>query len=429
MSYFRQLGLIIVRRSRHSIYLFLLVSLFTLIGIVSCFFRNIIDNYQNSVVYDIGYSLMLYRTDGNAISQVLLDDLSQINGVVGCNQETNMLVQPVDFKNTIAKDENNIFSIPHTDLVRLYADTDTSLNLVFKNSMKLMEGNLPSSINEGVAIDEVLASENNLTVGDTIVVRSLESGIEKGLKIIGIYKAEILPQESWTEGNGTIAYGQSPYSYIFCDFKTYENVVGHEIPRSSVVIYADNMRALRKITSSVKKLGLSEEEYHLVNQTENKLKMGTSASRAISSAATLLTSISVFVSGIVLFLVILLWIRACYKDISILIALGKKRCAIIRDYLLLISIISIFAIMISTPFCGLIISQFGDSLVEYTFAASGNISGLGMDNYMAYALDQPMHIVDYLKSNFEVLTLIWLATFLASIKILRCNVSKLFETL
>ena len=93
MSYIRRLWLIIVRRVRHSLYLFLLVFLFALLGIVSCFFRNIVTNYENSVIYDIGYSLMLYRADGEEISQDVLDEISRINGFAGYNQEYDMLTR------------------------------------------------------------------------------------------------------------------------------------------------------------------------------------------------------------------------------------------------------------------------------------------------------------------------------------------------
>ena len=407
MSYSRRLSLIIVRKTRHSIYLLLLVFTFALVGIVSCFFRTIVDNYQNSVVSDIGYSLMLYRTDDGIISQEILDEISSVGYVAGYNQEANMLVQPVNFFNTVSQDENNIFSIPKTEMVRLYADTDISQNLIFSNNLKLIEGKLPSPTEKGALIDVVLATKNNILIGDKIVVKSQESGSEIPITVIGIYETITLPQESWTEPDGKIAYGQSPYSYIFCDFNTYENIAEHSFPLSSIFIYAKNMKDLAKVNALIVSMKLSEEIYRISNRTETQLNSGTSASRAINSIAILLTSISISVSAFVLFLVVLLWIRACYKDISILISMGESKCAIIRDYFLIITIITVLGLLIALPFSNLIVTKFGGFLIDYAFVASGNLSGLEIDNYMTFALDQVPHIIDYIKSNLIFLLVVY----------------------
>ena len=140
MTYIQRLWITIFGKSKHSIYLFLLVFLFAMLGVVACYFRNISDSYQQSVISDIGYSLMLYRTDENSIEQELLDDIcNNVEGVLGYNQENNMLITPVNFQNAIAKDETNIFSIPQSDMVRLFANTNTTLSPVFSNHMRLLK--------------------------------------------------------------------------------------------------------------------------------------------------------------------------------------------------------------------------------------------------------------------------------------------------
>lgn len=101
----------------------------SLLGIISSYFGNIVACYQRFVVSDIGYSLKLYRTDGNAIPPNVIQQISHIKGVIGCNQEANMLVQPVNFANAIPDSEDNLFDIPESDMVRLYADSNTALNL------------------------------------------------------------------------------------------------------------------------------------------------------------------------------------------------------------------------------------------------------------------------------------------------------------
>ena len=120
MTYTRRLWLIIARRTRHSVSLFLLVFCFSLLGIVSSYFGNIVECYQHLVVSDIGYSLMLYRTDNKDIPQELIQQISNIKGVIGCNQESNMLVQPVNFVNIIIDSEEKIFDIPESDILHFF---------------------------------------------------------------------------------------------------------------------------------------------------------------------------------------------------------------------------------------------------------------------------------------------------------------------
>ena len=105
-------------------------------------------------------------------------------------------------------------------------------------------------------------------------------------------------------------------------------------------------------------MGLSPQDYQLLNRTENQIGRGTSASRAISSASAVLSSVTIFVSAFVLLLVVVLWMRACYKDTAILITLGAKRHEIVFDYFLVTSAISVFALLLSLPVCSLVINGY-----------------------------------------------------------------------
>lgn len=427
MTYAHRLWLMIARRTRHSVSLFLLVFCLSLLGIISSYFGNIVACYQRFVVSDIGYSLKLYRTDGNAIPPNVIQQISHIKGVIGCNQEANMLVQPVNFANAIPDSEDNLFDIPESDMVRLYTDSNTALNLSFANHMELVEGMLPADNDAGVIIDTVLAAKNNLGIGNEIVIKNPETGSELSIPIIGIYKAVSLPQESWWGTSGNIEYGQSPYSYLFCTIPTLEALLEKDLPSSAVIVYGKDRKSLDNISDAIEQMGLSPQDYQLLNRTENQIGRGTSASRAISSASAVLSSVTIFVSAFVLLLVVVLWMRACYKDTAILITLGAKRHKIVFDYFLVTSAISVFALLLSLPVCSLIINGYGNRMIEHIFVATGNLSGLEIDNYMTAALNQPLEWTAYLKSQFMLLLVVWTATLIASVNILKNKPAKLFN--
>ena len=119
--------------------------------------------------------------------------------------------------------------------------------------------------------------------------------------------------------------------------------------------------------------------------------------------------------------------RACYKDTAILITLGAKRHEIVFDYFLVTSAISVFALLLSLPVCSLIINGYGNRMIEHIFVATGNLSGLEIDNYMTAALNQPLEWTAYLKSQFMLLLVVWTATLIASVNILKNKPAKLFN--
>ena len=293
--------------------------------------------------------------------------------------------------------------------------------------MELVEGMLPADNDAGVIIDTVLAAKNNLGIGNEIVIKNPETGSELSIPIIGIYKAVLLPQESWWGTSGNIEYGQSPYSYLFCTIPTLEALLEKDLPSSAVIVYGKDRKSLDNISDAIEQMGLSPQDYQLLNRTENQIGRGTSASRAISSASAVLSSVTIFVSAFVLLLVVVLWMRACYKDTAILITLGAKRHEIVLDYSLVTSAISVFALLLSLPVCSLIINGYGNRMIEHIFVATGNLSGLEIDNYMTAALNQPLEWTAYLKSQFMLLLVVWTATLIASVNILKNKPAKLFN--
>lgn len=428
MTYIQRLWLTIIRKSRHSIYLFLLVFLFAMLGVVAYYFRNISDSYQQSVISDIGYSLMLYRTDENSIEQELLDDICyNVEGVLGYNQENNMLITPVDFQNTIASDETNVFSVPQSEMVRLIANTDTTLSPLFSNHMRLLNGQFPSEDYPGVIIDVVLAESNHLSVGDTITVSG--NGIEDTtvIYVSGIYETTSFPQEEWTEASGITSYGQSPYSYIFCDYHSYENVVGFDLQLSSVFIYTESRKSLDAANTYINNLELDPNEYQVSNRTELALEHGTLPSQAINTTAKLLTNFSVWIAAIILFMVVILWMRNSYKDISILISLGESKVAVMCDYFIITTVIALSALILSIPVSDLLIRTFDKDLIEFAFSSISKEVGKETDKYISFAMDQSLGWDDYAKSNITFLMVVWGATLCASVGIYRCKPSKLFS--
>ena len=66
-------------------------------------------------------------------------------------------------------------------------------------------------------------------------------------------------------------------------------------------------------------------------------------------------------------------------------------------------------------------------MIEHIFVATGNLSGLEIGNYMTAASNQQLEWTAYLKSQFMLLLVVWTATLIASVNILKNKPAKLFN--
>lgn len=425
MTCFRKIWLIITKRSKHSIYLLLLVFLFSVLGIVGYYFRYIIESYHEIVIHDVGYSIGLYRTDSENIPDTLLEKIKQIDGVTEINIEEDCLITPLNFSNAVEDDTSDVFVPVQSGYIRLIGNLDTSRNIVFKNNMELISGVYPCEGFKGALIDSYLAEHNGFSIGDNLVLLGSNEK-EVFVPIIGIYQSLSYPQESLLNEGGYSEYGQSPYSYVFCDLSTYEQVVGTNLS-AACIIYTQNRRSLEKVYEELTVMKLPEESYGFSDRTEGPIKNGTTAFQSINAAADVLVTVSIVTTTVVLFFVIIVWLHICYKDIAVLISLGQHRCKVIFHIFLIVTIIVVTAEIIAIPICMFLISNCGDDLRQYVFTASGILTKFETDDYLNKAMAQSMGLSTYIKANFIYTIIAWVATCFASIEIALCNVRILFS--
>lgn len=426
MTYYNKIWLIITKRSYHSIYLFLLVFAFSILGIAGYYFSFIIENYHEMIVQDVGYSIGIYRTDDQSISDELFEKISHIEEVERKNIEAECLVYPLNFCNVIQDDSSDVFSPIKSEYCRLLGNFDTAGNIVFKKNMILISGAFPSDECNGAIIDSFLAEQNGLTIGDDLHILGMNDKTVN-IPVIGIYHVKSYPQESQLRDGGYTEYGQSPYSYIFCDLSSYELASGSNTS-ATCILYAQDKQDLEKVYEELISMGLPEDNYLLVDRTEGPITNGTTAFRAINAASEILISISIVITSAVLFFVIIVWIHACYKDIAVLISLGMARSRIIILVFGIVTLIAVAAVISATPICLAVISNYRGDLLEYVFVASGILTELEMDDYLLKAMTQPMGLSTCIRANLIYIFIAWVATCVAALEISLRNVKILFDT-
>ena len=94
-------------------------------------------------------------------------------------------------------------------------------------------------------------------------------------------------------------------------------------------------------------------------------------------------------------MVVILWIRNSYKDISVLISLGESKVVVMCDYFIITTVIALSARILSMPVSDFLIRTFDKDLIEFAFSSISKEVGKETDKYISYAMDQSLGWDDY----------------------------------
>ena len=428
MSYIHILFTTTIRRSRHALYLFFLTFVCAILGTTGVYFRHIITEYNDSILADTGYTLSLSHDDGTVIPATILQQLEALPAVDGLNMMNSALLQPVNFHNSVPQNTTDVFSTQEASEIRLLGNYDITKNLTFKQHCQFVSGHIPDASQSGVLIDDWLARQNSLSIGDAITLSDSEK--QYTFTVQGIYTTTSSIIEEQDTGEYT-EYAVTPYSYIFCDLDSYNQIQSVALDKDSVSLYGKDFASLSIITEEIRSMGLLDAGYSLFNVTAYETNFSTVAFRSMKTMASLMSAISISVAGLILFLVILLWLRTNYHDIAILLTLGQSRVAIIWQYFLSTTFVVGAALLVAAPLCMLQAYWFDPALAQTAFSITGAASGNGaiaeIDSHMVAALQTSLSLGDCLRANLVYLIISWAGVLLASVEIIKCRPRILFH--
>lgn len=429
MSYLRRLWLIIVRRSYHSLCLFLLAFLFACFMILATFFSGIVEAYEELVIQDIGYVLNLSSADETPLTQEQLHAIAHTSGVSGINFAPYGLAEPLNFQNAVADAEAgaNAFDRIQSDQIKLVGNLHVDQNHTLQTHGTLVDGYYPDEDHAGLLISTELAERNALSLGDQLTMFCDGANEPFCAPIVGIYQLTVPIQETLPNPNGYEISTESPYSYLFCDLPTYEAAKGFPFPLTGISIYAQNRRQLKAVAHSLRSAGYDLPNYFLLNTTEERIVTGTLSSRSITTFASIMNWIATITALLVVFLLILLWMRNNYKDSAILISLGCTRLSIVLDYFVLLNLIVCTAMALVTPLCVILLQSCGDELIGFALSVLRDSALVETDVLIEAAFRQKMDLMHYLRADLELLVITWLAAAAASVEIFRCRPTVLFR--
>ena len=214
------------------------------------------------------------------------------------------------------------------------------------NNISMVEGDtITEETTSNVAvIEEALASENDLSVGDTITVGSTsDENTTYDLKIIGIYASN----EDFTE-QAMMNTAASPYNNIYTNLETISTVKGSDYENAvdSAVFYLNDPTNVDAFIADAKENSSIDFDTFTLDANDAAYEQMLGPIENISSFSKIAVYVIAIAGGLILTLIIMLSIRDRNQEIGILLSLGEKKPKIIAQFaveILLILVLSLGA--------------------------------------------------------------------------------------
>lgn len=240
--------------------------------------------------------------------------------------------------------------------------TATSLTTAFSNSQsKITKGRGITAADKNtnhVVIEKDLASQNDLTVGDTITVKETAGDKAKvKLKIVGIYKAS-------STSTSASPMSADPANTMYTSYTLANTFKGSKYANTadSVTFNVSNPAKV----SSVKKAGKQ-----LINTSKYALSTDDASYQTVKASMTNVKSFAnkivwlVAIAGtIILALIVILMIRERRFEIGVLLSLGEARWKIMAQFFTEMLMVIVVAVAIAGAGGKFVGDQLGSQLVS-----------------------------------------------------------------
>jgi len=301
-----------------------------------------------------------------------------------------------------------------------HSDWDTYFT---EAGFELLEGrHIAEGDSNVIIIHEDFAVRNGLSVGDHLVLATVEKAIERqvDVEIIGIF-SNTVPQD---------AYGMAPsydlYENVsFSDNGTYsqllfEDGAGHYQYGD---FYVDDPAELDTVIANVKGLGGMDWDKCVFSKHDAEYQNAKTTLESLQRLVTTIIAVLIIVSAVLLTLILYLWIRNRVYETGVLLAMGFSKGNVIMQHFSEILMIAVIAFTLSFCTSTLMVQRVGDNLLQQASAKQVTVANLTEDRIETDTTNELVSItsIDVLVSPFHLLCvyaigtgIILLSIFLAS---------------
>ncbi|MCY8056086.1 ABC transporter permease [Bacillus inaquosorum] len=231
-------------------------------------------------------------------------------------------------------------------------------------------------------INETLAEENDLSVGDSITIESAtDEDTTVKLKIVGIYKTT----SSGDDQAQNFSF-LNPYNKLYTPYTATAALKGDDYKNTidSAVYYMDDAKNIDVFVKAAKKTSIDFDTFTLNTNDQLYQQMVGPIENVASFSKNVVYLVSV-AGAVILGLIVMMSIRERKYEMGVLMAIGEKRWKLIGQFLTEILIVAVIAIGIASLTGNLVANQLGNQLLsqqissstDSTQTASGQMPGGG----------------------------------------------------
>ena len=237
------------------------------------------------------------------------------------------------------------------------------------NTATLVEGRHITEEDKGkavVLIEQTLADQNELAVGDFIEFGAEDNENVQSYEIVGIYQSEVSTNDLNTPLSATL-----PYNTVYVPFDQVNVIKGDDATDTmdSAVFYMKDAANIDAFIEEANSTSIDFETYML--DANNQLyEQMVGPIENVSSFSENIVYLVTIAGALILGLLIMLSIRERKYEMGVLIAIGEKKWKLIGQFLVEVLVIAVLALGISYSTGGIVADQLGNKLLENQLVSS-----------------------------------------------------------
>ncbi|MGL4656003.1 MAG: ABC transporter permease [Sarcina sp.] len=239
-----------------------------------------------------------------------------------------------------------------------------------ENSIEAMNGDIEILEGRGirtedtgnvVVIEETLATDNNLKVGDKFVVESpTDAANTVELEVVGIYR-----NSGEFSLDAFMNVSNSPYNKMFVPYNLVSGMKGEDYNNSvdKMVFYLDDPVNVDSFIAAAEKTSVDLDTFMFDADTLAYETMMGPIENVASFSSTALIVVTIF-GAVILALIIMLSIKDRTNEIGILLSLGESKSKIIGQFLVEVVLVLVMSLSISGIIGGSVSNMMGSQLLN-----------------------------------------------------------------
>lgn len=252
-------------------------------------------------------------------------------------------------------DENDFTIVGNTTMAHLSSFENE--NYVLTSGRLLTEEDAGT---KNCVIETTLASDNDLSVGDTITFQSSDEEVEVTLTIVGIYTVETTEQM----GN-MMSNRQNPMNQIYADLSIAQTLNQDETKISSATYYLDDPDHINSFIELAQSSTDIDFDTYTLDANDQIYQRSISSLESMGQFATLFLIVVVVAGSAILCLILVLTMRSRFYEYGVFLSLGQSKIKIVCQQFLEIFMIAIVAWTLSLG-TGKMVSNVVGNMLEST---------------------------------------------------------------